>query len=57
MTATVDPAAKQMARFVVMYDTPSDVDAFDVTTTMTTSRWRNSIRACVVTRAVMSRQP
>jgi uncharacterized protein (TIGR02118 family) len=28
MTATVDPAAKQMARFVVMYDTPSDVDAF-----------------------------
>jgi hypothetical protein len=29
MTATVDPAAKQMARFVVMYDTPSDVDAFE----------------------------
>lgn len=28
MTATVDPAAKQMARFV-MYDTPSDVDAFE----------------------------
>ncbi|WP_248962904.1 hypothetical protein [Sphaerisporangium perillae] len=28
MTATVDPPAKQMARFVVMYDTPSDVDAF-----------------------------
>ena len=29
MTATVDPAANQMARFVVMYDTPSDVDAFE----------------------------
>ena len=29
MTATVDPAAKQMARFVVMYETPSDVDAFE----------------------------
>lgn len=25
----MDPAAKQMARFVVMYDTPSDVDAFE----------------------------
>ena len=29
MTATVDPAAEQMARFVVMYDTPSDVHAFE----------------------------
>ena len=29
MTATVDPAPKQMARFVVMYDTPSDVGAFE----------------------------
>jgi uncharacterized protein (TIGR02118 family) len=29
MTAAVDPAAKQMARFVVMYDTPSDVEAFE----------------------------
>ena len=29
MTATVDPAAKQLARFLVMYDTPSDVDAFE----------------------------
>jgi uncharacterized protein (TIGR02118 family) len=29
MTATVDPAPEQMARFVVMYDTPSDVDAFE----------------------------
>ncbi|MET9245378.1 EthD family reductase [Nonomuraea sp. NPDC003709] len=29
MTATVDPAAKQLARFVVMYDTPSDVEAFE----------------------------
>src|SRR5216683_5496378 len=28
MTA-VDPAAKQTARFVVMYDTPSDIDAFE----------------------------
>ena len=28
MTATVDPAAEQMARFIVLYDTPSDVDAF-----------------------------
>ena len=28
MTTTVDPAAKPKARFVVMYDTPSDVDAF-----------------------------
>jgi uncharacterized protein (TIGR02118 family) len=28
MTATVDPAAKQV-RFVVMYGTPSDVDAFE----------------------------
>jgi len=25
----VNPAAKQMARFVVMYDTPSDVDTFE----------------------------
>ena len=29
MTATVYPAAKQIARFVVMYDTPSDVHAFE----------------------------
>jgi uncharacterized protein (TIGR02118 family) len=29
MTATVDPAAKQMARFVVIYGTPSDIDAFE----------------------------
>ncbi len=29
MTATLDPVGKQMARFVVMYDTPSDVDAFE----------------------------
>ena len=29
MTATVNPAAEQMARFVVIYDTPSDVDAFE----------------------------
>ncbi len=29
MTATVDPAPKQMTRFVVMYDTPSDVGAFE----------------------------
>ena len=29
MTATADPASRQMARFVVMYDTPSDVDAFE----------------------------
>jgi uncharacterized protein (TIGR02118 family) len=29
MTATVDPAPEQMARFVVMYDTPSDIDAFE----------------------------
>jgi uncharacterized protein (TIGR02118 family) len=29
MTATVDPAAKQMPRFVVLYDAPSDVDAFE----------------------------
>lgn len=29
MTATVDPATKQTARFVVMYDIPSDVDAFE----------------------------
>jgi uncharacterized protein (TIGR02118 family) len=29
MTATVNPAAKQMARFVVMYDIPSDVEAFE----------------------------
>jgi uncharacterized protein (TIGR02118 family) len=29
MTTTVKPAAKQMARFVVMYDTPSDIDAFE----------------------------
>ena len=28
MTETQDRAAKQMARFVVLYDTPSDVDAF-----------------------------
>ncbi|WP_433179038.1 EthD family reductase [Actinoallomurus sp. CA-150999] len=29
MTATVDPAATQTARFVVLYDTPSDVEAFE----------------------------
>jgi hypothetical protein len=29
MTATADAAAKQTARYVVMYDTPSDVDAFE----------------------------
>jgi len=29
MTATADPAANQMARFIVMYDTPSDVEAFE----------------------------
>lgn len=29
MTATAGPAAKQTARFVVMYETPSDVDAFE----------------------------
>jgi len=29
MTATVDPAAGQRARFVVMYDAPSDVGAFE----------------------------
>ncbi|MGW5663556.1 EthD family reductase [Streptomyces sp. NPDC003758] len=29
MTATVGPAARQMARFVVLYDTPSDVEAFE----------------------------
>jgi len=29
MSATAGPAAKQMARFVVLYDTPSDVDAFE----------------------------
>lgn len=29
MTATVDPAARQTARFVVMYDAPSDVEAFE----------------------------
>lgn len=29
MTATVNAAIRQMVRFVVMYDTPSDVDAFE----------------------------
>ncbi|WP_329409560.1 EthD family reductase [Nocardia vinacea] len=29
MTATSGPASKQKARFVVMYDTPSDIDAFE----------------------------
>ena len=29
MTAIVDPAANPAARFVVLYDTPSDVDAFE----------------------------
>jgi hypothetical protein len=29
MTATVDASPKQMARFVVMYDTPSDLAAFE----------------------------
>ncbi|MEU4247651.1 EthD family reductase [Amycolatopsis sp. NPDC026612] len=29
MTATVNPAAKPTARFVVIYDSPSDVDAFE----------------------------
>lgn len=29
MTATVGPALKQMTRFVVMFETPSDVDAFE----------------------------
>lgn len=57
MTATVNPAAKQMARFVVMYDTPSDVDAFE--------RHFNDVQIPLAkqyprlraTRAVMSRQP
>ena len=29
MTASVDPVAKQMARFVVIYDTPTDINAFE----------------------------
>ena len=29
MSATMDRAARQMARLVVMYETPSDVDAFE----------------------------
>lgn len=29
MTATAGPAAQQMARLVVIYDIPSDVDAFE----------------------------
>ncbi|MET7770615.1 EthD family reductase [Nocardia sp. NPDC005366] len=29
MTATREPASKQKARFVVMYDTPTDIDAFE----------------------------
>ncbi len=29
MTTAVDSAATQLARFVVMYDTPSDVEAFE----------------------------
>ncbi|HSS26015.1 MAG TPA: EthD family reductase [Mycobacterium sp.] len=29
MPGTADSAARQMARLVVMYDTPSDVDAFE----------------------------
>jgi uncharacterized protein (TIGR02118 family) len=29
MTGTVDGSPKQMARFVVMYDTPSDLAAFE----------------------------
>jgi uncharacterized protein (TIGR02118 family) len=29
MTATVESGATQMARFVVLYDTPSDVEAFE----------------------------
>ena len=29
MTATEDQAAQQRARFVVLYDTPSDLDAFE----------------------------
>jgi hypothetical protein len=56
MTATVDPPAEQMARFVVMYDTPPTSTRSNVTTTMSTTRWQNSIRAYVVTRPVMSRQ-
>ncbi|MBV9425400.1 MAG: EthD family reductase [Solirubrobacterales bacterium] len=29
MTVTVSPATKQIARFVGMYDTASDIDAFE----------------------------
>jgi hypothetical protein len=29
VTATAEPAAKQVARFVVIYDAPSDLDAFE----------------------------
>jgi len=29
MAVAVDASPKQMARFVVMYDTPSDLDAFE----------------------------
>jgi hypothetical protein len=52
--ATVDPAVNQMARFVVMYDTPSDVDAFERHYNDVHIPLANSIRACFVTRAVMS---
>ena len=56
MIATVDPAAKQMARYVVMYDT-SDVDAFVRDYNDVHLPLAERIRACVVTRAIMSRQP
>src|SRR5215469_11680939 len=39
MTAAVDPAVKQMARFVVMYDTPTTSRRSNGTTTMSTSHW------------------
>ena len=57
MTVTVDASPKQMARFVVMYDTPSNLAAFERHYNMSTSRWRNSIRACAGTHAVITPPP
>jgi hypothetical protein len=56
MTVSMDASPRQLARFVVMYDTPSDFAAFERHYNESTSRWRNSIRACVASRAAMSRQ-
>jgi uncharacterized protein (TIGR02118 family) len=56
MTVTVDASPKQMARFVVMYDTPSDLAAFERHYNDVHIPLAKQYPACVASRAAMSRQ-